>query len=101
MEEFIKRMMRAMNEKDYEIEEVTKALVNCERSINRHAATLVLLCLIKCFKNLEPHIDKVMDLIAHKKYDKVSGNQLKRIYVHASRVYMTDFVLYAALTSND
>lgn len=100
-ENFTKRMLRIMNLKDYEIEEVSQGFHSCECRVNRHAATLVLTVVNKLFDLLIPHLEKTLEYLTQKQYDKISGNTLKRIYVFSSKVYISDYVLYAALCSSD
>jgi hypothetical protein len=94
-------MLRAMNEKEYEVPEVLEPYIKCEKEVNRHAVALGLVALSKCFDLLIPHLDKTIDHIANKRLDKISASTLKRIYVFSSKVYISDFVLYCALTSNE
>jgi hypothetical protein len=57
-------MLRFKRDKDmYEIEEVTKSIISGERQVNRQAATLVLVCAIKLFDLLIPHLDKILDYL--------------------------------------
>jgi hypothetical protein len=74
-------MMKVLEDKDYGCEIKNSAFINGTLPVNRHATTLVLACLIKLLDSVIPLLDSCFDDLQNKKYDKITSNLIKRIYV--------------------
>lgn len=85
-------MLRAYEDKEYEITEMTAAFEKFERKANRHSATLVLICLNKLCEILI----KVCELASNLN-GRISSYLIKRIHVLCSKMYPADLVLYIAM----
>lgn len=60
-------MERVYEDKHYNIPEVTEAFTSCTRQINRHAASLVVVCLNKVYELLIPFLEQVLENLVKKK----------------------------------
>ncbi len=51
-DEFIRRMMRVYEDKNYEDSKLMEEFKTCKKRVNMHSSTLVIICLIKLFEIL-------------------------------------------------
>lgn len=46
-----------------------------------------------------PHLEQMQTYLAKKQYGRMTGTAIKRAYVLCARAYISDFVLYIAMTT--
>lgn len=85
--------MSIQEEKEFE-DTVLQQLDSCSKKINRHAATLVLVCLNKLFEQLSVFLQALMTPTAH-----LTKDEVKKMYVLSSKLHMADFILYISFES--
>lgn len=94
-------MMKFYDDKRYNCQERSLEFAEGEALVNRHAATLVLNCLIKLLDLLIPNLDKTFEDLNKKKYDKVTSTVIKRLYAQCAKTYISDFLLFSAMNSSE
>ena len=55
--------------------------------------------LLKLFDMAIPHLEQLQTYLAKKQYGRMTGTAIKRAYVLCARTYISDFVLYIAMTT--
>ena len=93
--EFIKRMLKVYDDKNFDDPVFTQALNEGSVRANRHAAALVISCIIKIY---EKTIALCKEALQAKQKLEL---QIKRVYVICARVYIADFVLYMSMKADE
>jgi hypothetical protein len=53
------------------------------------------------YDKLLMHLGEIVEYLTEGSYKKITGKLIRRIFVESNRIYVGDFVVYAALTSSD
>ncbi len=92
--------MKFYDDKNYDCQERYLEFAEGNAVVNRHAATLVLNCMIKLLDLVIPLLDTTFDDLNKKKFDKITSTVIKRIYVQCAKLYIGDFLLFSSMNSS-
>ena len=94
--EYVKRMLKVYDDKNYEKQEITQSFKEFKAKVNRHSVTLVLQCVIKLFDKIIKLCIEATKKCSQKK-QKIHSLDIRRIYVTCSKVYISDMILYISM----
>lgn len=46
-------------------------------------------------------LGEIVEILTEGRYEKITGKVIRRIFIESNRIYVADFIVYAALTSSD